>query len=416
MKPNPTILVHSGWNRYNFGDVAHTPGLLRLLERYIPEADILLWMWHYPEWLADYIGQRFPNVRTFYGEWEHRVSNQIDPVIDAAFDEADLFIYNSGPIFNYGHEIVSDYIKHQGWRGFDWNATMTQVSKLYYARHKQVPFGIFGQSFIYFSPPADVVIPDIFSQASFLSTRETDSLRYLQSLGVNAPEMGFTPDAAWAFDLTDDAVVLPWLQKHGLEERRYLTATTRYVPAGVDEEQDARLQRRLWQQVITDWVEKTNLPVVLIPETIQSIQLNRQYIFEPLPKQVQAHVILDDALWTPDDEFWTPDQALSILSRAHSYVNVDHHGALIALAAGVPVIHPRQPQAGRKSWIYRDSGLEDWLFDLEKDEPSAVSGALLDIYDNYGAAQQRVEEAVGIVRVSHEERMMQIRELLNLPD
>ncbi len=40
----PRILIHSGWNRYNFGDVAHTPGLLRLLEKHIPEAEIRLWM------------------------------------------------------------------------------------------------------------------------------------------------------------------------------------------------------------------------------------------------------------------------------------------------------------------------------------------------------------------------------------
>ncbi|MGY8824502.1 MAG: hypothetical protein ACKVJG_11310 [Candidatus Latescibacterota bacterium] len=40
----PCVLVHSGWNRYNFGDVAHTPGLLSLLEEHITEAEICLWM------------------------------------------------------------------------------------------------------------------------------------------------------------------------------------------------------------------------------------------------------------------------------------------------------------------------------------------------------------------------------------
>lgn len=30
-KPNPTILIVSGWQDVNIGDIAHTPGLIELL-------------------------------------------------------------------------------------------------------------------------------------------------------------------------------------------------------------------------------------------------------------------------------------------------------------------------------------------------------------------------------------------------
>lgn len=413
MRKPPTILIHSGWNRYNFGDVAHTPGLLRLLEIYIPEAEILLWMARYPEWLASYILARFPNVEPFYGQISG-VRNHVNSAIEDAFRRAELFIYNSGPIFNYGHELVSSDVKTQGWRGFDWNATMDPAAKLYFAKSCQVPFGIFGQSFIYFAPPADIVVPEILSQAAFVTTRESDSLNYLNQLGVQSPDMDFVPDAAWAFDLQDDESVVPWLDSLGLKERHFLVTTTRNAPAGVDMMADRERQQTFFSQVLTDWVEQTGLPILLIPETVGSIELNREYIYAPLPAHIQSNVILDDSLWMPTDTFWTPDQARSVLARARAYLNVDHHGVLLALTAGTPSIHPRQPQAGRKSNVLRDVGLADWLFDLYQVDPKLVSQALLKIHQDYEQAQQRAKKAVEIVHQAHKKRMIAIRKLLGL--
>ena len=221
------------------------------------------------------------------------------------------------------------------------------------------------------------MIREILSQAAFLSTRETDSLQYLKQLGVDSPEMRFTPDAAWAFNLNDDEIVLPWLSQLRLTEKRFLAVTTRNAPAGVDAAIDKEKQIRFFTQVITDWVDKTGLPVLLVPETVQSIQLNKEYIFRPLPNRIKSQIVVDDSLWKPESEFWTPDQALSVLSRAHSCLNVDHHGTLIAMNAGVPCVHPRQPQAGRKSWVYHDVGFSDWLFDLYTVNPGQVSERLL---------------------------------------
>ncbi len=39
-KKNPTILLVSGWQDVNIGDIAHTPGLLHVLETFLPEAKI----------------------------------------------------------------------------------------------------------------------------------------------------------------------------------------------------------------------------------------------------------------------------------------------------------------------------------------------------------------------------------------
>ena len=409
------ILIHSGWNRYNVGDVAHTPGLLRLLQTHVPEARVTVWMKSYPEWLGDYLAARFPDVETFHGRLggSHGAT---DPAVERAFDDADLFLFNSGPVFNHGHELIpGGPVRTKGWRGFDWNATMDPVAKLYYARSRDVPFGIFGQSFIHIAPPADLVLRDILSQAAFVSTRETESLSYLHELGVQAEDMGFTPDAAWAFDLRDDEDVVPWLDELGLKEDGFLAMTTRYAPIGVDEGMDRQYQLRLFRQVVEDWTASTGLPVLLIPEMASSIQLNRELIYEPLPASLREQVIVDDRLWTPEERFWTPDQSLSVLARARCYVNVDHHGVLQGMGgAGTPCVHPRQPQAGRKAQVLADVGLSEWLFDLYADEPSAVSAVLRQIHEDLPAARAKVQVAVEQVRGLHAERMRGIRRLLGL--
>ena len=39
----PHILLRSSWQVVNIGDIAHTPGVLALIEKYIPEAEVILW-------------------------------------------------------------------------------------------------------------------------------------------------------------------------------------------------------------------------------------------------------------------------------------------------------------------------------------------------------------------------------------
>ena len=39
----PRILLRSSWQCVNIGDIAHTPGVLALLEKHLPEAEVILW-------------------------------------------------------------------------------------------------------------------------------------------------------------------------------------------------------------------------------------------------------------------------------------------------------------------------------------------------------------------------------------
>src|SRR5690349_20236862 len=39
----PRILLRSSWQVVNIGDIGHTPGVLALIEKHIPDAEVMLW-------------------------------------------------------------------------------------------------------------------------------------------------------------------------------------------------------------------------------------------------------------------------------------------------------------------------------------------------------------------------------------
>ena len=42
-KPGRRVLLRSSWQTVNIGDIAHTPGMLALLEKHRPDDEVTLW-------------------------------------------------------------------------------------------------------------------------------------------------------------------------------------------------------------------------------------------------------------------------------------------------------------------------------------------------------------------------------------
>src|SRR5437016_3814969 len=68
-KRPPRILLRSSWQVVNVGDIAHTPGVLALIEKYIPDAGVILWASPdlSPE-VAAMEHRRFPKLRVVKGK------------------------------------------------------------------------------------------------------------------------------------------------------------------------------------------------------------------------------------------------------------------------------------------------------------------------------------------------------------
>ena len=63
-KKQPTrILLRSSWQTVNIGDIAHTPGMLALLEKHRPDAEITLWPSSVDRGVEEILRARFPKLK-----------------------------------------------------------------------------------------------------------------------------------------------------------------------------------------------------------------------------------------------------------------------------------------------------------------------------------------------------------------
>ena len=56
----PRVLLRSSWQTVNIGDIAHTPGVLALLEKHVPDAEVRLWPSKVDNGVAELLKKRFP--------------------------------------------------------------------------------------------------------------------------------------------------------------------------------------------------------------------------------------------------------------------------------------------------------------------------------------------------------------------
>ena len=61
-KRPPRILLRSSWQTVNIGDIAHTPGVLAILEKHFPEAEIRLWPSQIGNGVEEILLARFPKL------------------------------------------------------------------------------------------------------------------------------------------------------------------------------------------------------------------------------------------------------------------------------------------------------------------------------------------------------------------
>ena len=85
MKPSPVILLHSSWQTVNIGDIAHTPGMLRLLEMYLPEANVTLWPNRLDHGVDELLVKHFPKLKLA----------QTEGALKEAFKECDFLLHGS---------------------------------------------------------------------------------------------------------------------------------------------------------------------------------------------------------------------------------------------------------------------------------------------------------------------------------
>src|SRR5690242_17097181 len=81
------ILLRSSWQTVNIGDIAHTPGMLALLEKHRPKDSVTLWPKGLNAEVENLLTTRFPKLTIAHSKQDQ----------DAALRACDFFLHGSGP-------------------------------------------------------------------------------------------------------------------------------------------------------------------------------------------------------------------------------------------------------------------------------------------------------------------------------
>lgn len=384
----PRILLRSSWQVVNIGDIAHTPGVLALLEKYIPEAEVILWASGdlSPE-VATMEHRRFPKLRIVKGSLnpEGKASNV---ELGEAVAWADFLLHGSGPSM-VGHKDVAAFVKHTG-----------------------KPFGIYGITYGGFGTPER----ELMSKAKFAYFRDSVSLERAKQDGIQSPIMEFGPDGAFAVDLRDDEKADAFLKANGLERGKFLCCIPRLrktpywkirnkAMTPTDHQSHARNETMKehdcapLRAAIISVVKETDLKVLICPEDQSQMAVGKEMLVDPLPEDIRKRVV-----WR--EQFWLTDEALSTYVRSAGLFGHEMHSPIMCIGNGIPAIVCRWAEQTSKGYMWRDIGLGDWLFDfdVEADLPR-LPQAVLAMAKDPATAQAKVAQARAIVQKRQQETM-----------
>lgn len=371
-KANPVILLVSGWQDVNIGDIAHTPGLIGLLKKRLPQAKLILWKRSKSQKVEDMLHKHYPELRIINGKFD------TSDDVKQAFKEADFFIHGSGPSV-----VAADFL-----------ASWHQVT--------QKPFGIFG---VTIGAVSDSLKPTL-QRASFIFTRETASIEVLKKAGLEGTHITFAPDATFVLEIHDDPKANQFMQANQLKNRQFICVIPRLrrtpyykISANksgwteerikeVDELNDKykEIDHAKLREAMIAWVRQTKNKIVVCPEMTYQVDIMDELLINPLPADVKPYIVKHG--------YWLPDEAASLYAQATAVLSFECHSPIIAAANGTPSFYLRQPEDTIKGQMYYDLGLKDWTFEINDTTGQQITDRLMHVHTNYQTALNNVKNTV----------------------
>jgi len=383
------ILLRSSWQTVNIGDIAHTPGVLRLIEIYLPDAEVYLWPSKLDNGVDELLRQSFPKLKFARGEAD----------LKKAFDECDFLLHGSGASLVAERDVVK------------WSEATGK------------PYGVYGitlpekksSSTTETSKDAMARAIGVLSDAEFVFFRDSKSLALARRLGCKSPVMEFGPDGAFACDLRDAEKAEQFLADHELESGQFLCCIPRlrYTPywtipskkRNLDAVKHARNEEMKehdhaqLRNAIIDVVRNTDMKVLICPEDQTQMQLGKEMLYDQLPGDV-----LKKVAWRPD--YWLTGEAISVYVRSAGLFGNEMHSPIMCIGHGIPAIVCRFAEQTSKGFMWEDIGLGDWLFDLDDEEQVAkIASTVLALAKDPDAAKAKAVKAKAFVEKRQRETM-----------
>ncbi|RRJ95239.1 hypothetical protein Ga0100231_013885 [Opitutaceae bacterium TAV4] len=399
----PVIMLRSGWGTANIGDIAHTPGLLSLLEHHIPEAKLILWGVKMDRGVGEKLRRQFPNVKFVSGKINAERYPDT-PELAEAFEEADLLLHGSAPNIH----VTGDFL---AWR--------KRTGKPYGYYGVTLDYKTLFAQFMKRQPPAPEIV-DLINHSAFLFFRDSVSMNEARKDGIRAPNMRFVPDAAFGARQYDTGKADAWMRTHGLEPGKFICviARTRFAPywsihnrqpeAGTEQDRADYNAHHMpsdygkIREAIILWIRKTGLKVALVPEMVFEMELHKKEILDHMPEDVRPFIV-----WRED--YWMPDEAAAVYKRAIALMSMECHSPIIATATGTPSLYLTTPTETYKKNMWPDIGLGDWMLELDEQDGPSLADALLRLTEYPDAARKKLWQAMNSVKRQQRDSMEIVR-------
>jgi uncharacterized protein YbaR (Trm112 family) len=363
----------------NIGDIAHTPGVLTLIERYLPKAEVRLWAsGDLSEEVIAMEHRRFPNLVIVKGTIGAN-GKASKPELADALAWTDFLLHGSGPSLVAARDVAA------------------------FAKHVGKPYGVYGITHGTNPPTADE--RTVFDGARFVFFRDELSLKLARTQNLKSPIVDFAPDGAFACDLRNDAAADAFLAAHDLTPGQFLCCIPklRFTPYWLirnspkDETRHARNEAMKVAdhapllEAINAVVRETKMKILLCPEDKTQMTVNKEQLYDHLPADVKPRVV-----WR--EKFWLTDEALSTYVRSAGLFGHEQHSPIMCIGAGIPAIVCRWAEQTTKGDMWRTIGLGDWLFNMDVEaDKKKVAPAVLAMAKDPAAARAKAEKARAIV-------------------
>lgn len=377
----PRILLRSGWQIENIGDVAHTPGMLRLLEEHIPNAEVTFWPWYdyLPPHEERMIRARFPKMRLAQGKLADGKAST--PELARAIESADFMLHNSGPYA-------------LAWKDLEAFSAMTGK-----------PFGVFGVTYGHWVFGNEE--RDTLSKASFVYFRDRVSLRKARFDGVAAPITDWAPDAAFATDVVDETAGRKIMQQFGLQPGNFMVCLPkqRFTPTWLHVRKNRPIDNRMEErnnemaeidhvplrEAIVRLVREAGQQVLIGSEDETEVSIGKTWLWDRLPADVKPRVH-----WLGRQ--WHMEEALGVYRQSAGLFGHEMHSPVMCIGLGIPALVGRWVEQSSKGTMWNDIGLNEWLFNMDCDADAArLPETVLQVALNPAAAKEKTAAARAIV-------------------
>ena len=322
---------------FNIGTTAHGPGVIAVLEKFLPEGEVRVWA---SAPLSDpmrrMMERRFPRVKIVCGRLDGSGG-----AVEEAVRWCDLLLIGPGTGIAV-HRDVEAFVKFCG-----------------------KPYAAAGIGFA----AKDV---EKMRRSGFIFLRDSAALAAAEQAQLGVPT-AFVPDGAFLFDAADDAGAAEFMLRHGLEKGKFVcclpryrhTPTWEFCPGETYPADRAAYNRSMVGQDMEPLVKaacrvvrEKGWKVLLSPETEPAIRLCQNELLSMFPADVKPFIAVPD-------RFWEADLALGVYKQSRGVWGIEMHSQVMAVGNGIPAMVCRTREFGSKSQMWADIGLGEWLFDFD---------------------------------------------------